>query len=289
MCFKKLQLCLFIFSVLLILFIAIGLEAVAEEPAQEEVKTSAASMISRVAPGELLPISVKLINFGRGKRVDVLITYQILDSNGRVMLEESETKAVETTMSHVKIIQIPEDLPSGKYTVLSRISYKGQEAPAISQFQFTVEKKITGIFISQFILYAGIVLVIGIAFAIVSRLIIKRQRASRLKPHDYPNVSKKERMFYEIISDIIMQMRYRAGDKALKLAKSIQDLVIDEKNGRVLKINKSPAKIIALLVLQYEKHLGRKISFALRKPSQQAKSRLAAVEKNLVIVRRYFE
>ena len=86
-----------------------------------------------------------------------------------------------------------------------------------------------------------------------------------------------------------MQMRYRVGDQALELAGSIDGLVVDENNGKVLEINKSPEKIIALLILKYEKQLGEKVSFAMRKSGKRPKERLIEVEKNLVVVRKYFE
>lgn len=96
-----------------------------------------------------------------------------------------------------------------------------------------------------------------------------------------------------------MQMRSRVGDKAMDIAKDIDDLVIDETSGRVLTIKKSPAKIIALLILKYEKLLGQRVSFMFRKPdplrrisseaSDETKNRLATVDKNLIVVRKYFE
>lgn len=86
-----------------------------------------------------------------------------------------------------------------------------------------------------------------------------------------------------------MQMRSRVGDKAIDIAKDIDDLVIDESNGRVQSIKKSPAKIIALLILKYEKLLGQRVSFMFRKPDDDTKSRLATVDKNLIVVRKYFE
>lgn len=86
-----------------------------------------------------------------------------------------------------------------------------------------------------------------------------------------------------------MQMRYRVGEKAMDIVKDIDDLVIDELSGRVLNIKKSPAKIIALLILKYEKLLGQRVSFMLRKPDDETKSRLDAVNKNLIVVRKYFE
>lgn len=254
-----------------------------------EVKTSGEGLISRLAPGEFLPISVKLINFGGGGRVDVTVNYEIFDKNKEVVLRQSETVAVQTTATFVKTIQIPHDFSGGRYTAKSSIVYKGQRVPATSQFEFTVEKKIAGIFISQFILYSGIALAIGMVFAVVSRLIIKRRRLSRISPHEYSDVPKEKRLFYEIISDTIMQMRYQAGDRALRIARGIDGLLIDGKNGKVLAIKKSPEKIIALLILQYEKHLGQKVNFALRKTDLKTKRRLSEVDKNLIIIRKYFE
>lgn len=86
-----------------------------------------------------------------------------------------------------------------------------------------------------------------------------------------------------------MQMRSRVGDKAIDIAQDIDDLVIDESNGRVQSIKKSPAKIIALLILKYEKLLGQRVSFMFRKPDDETKSRIDAVDKNLIVVRKYFE
>jgi len=261
----------------------------AQAPETAEVKTSGGALISRVAPGEFLPISVKLVNFGGGRRVDVTIDYQILNSNNIAVVTQSETVAVETTAGFVKNLQIPYNLSSGEYTAVSKITYEGQEVPATAQYQFSVEKKIAGIFVSQFILYGAFTLIIGIAFAVVSRLVIKKRRASRLSPHDYSDVPKPDRLFYEILSDTIMQMRYRVGDQALALAHNIDGLTIDEQSGKVLNITRDPAKIIALLVLQYENQLGQKISFALRKTDKETKKHLAPVDKNLVVIRKYFE
>lgn len=257
-----------------------------------EVKTESGTLISRVAPGEFLPLSIKLLNFGGGQKVDVIIEYKIFDKNGNTVLSENETVAVETTASFVKLLQIPLDAPSGEYVARSSILYQDQVVPATAQFSFTVERKIAGIFLSQFILYSGITLLIGVAFAVVSRLVIKRRRTTRFSPHDYSNISKDKRLFFELISDTIMQMRRRVGDEALDIAMEIKGLKIDEE-GRVLTIQKSPSKIIALLVLAYEKSLGQKVSFSMRQTATQqpfeVQAGLKDVHKNVGVVRKYFE
>lgn len=258
---------------------------------QAEIKTSSGGLVSRFAPGELVPLSVELSNFGGTRRADVTITYRILDENGAEVLSDSATVAVETTASFVKIIQLPQNIAPGRYTAISNITYAFQEVPAVSSFQFTVERKIAGIFVSQFLLFGGVTVGVGFAFAVVGRLILKRRRSTRFSPYDYANVSKEQRMYYELISDTIMQMRTRVGDVALEIAGKIDDLAIDKDSGRVLKLKESPAKIMALLILYYEKYLGKKMSFSLReqeKPDMQTKDYLAGIDKNLFVVRKYF-
>ena len=265
-----------------------NLQVLAAEPETTEVKTIGEGMALRVAPGELIPVSVKLMNFGEGKRVDVTVNYQILDSRGTVVVTETETVAVETTASFIKNIQIPHDLLSGKYTAISNVVYEGQEALATSKFDFTVEKKIAGIFISQFIVYGTVTLLIGIGFAIVSRLIMKH-RASRISPHQYLEIPKPDRIFYEIVSDMIAQMRYYAGEKAIEVAGDIGGLTIDKESGKVLKIDKDPSEIAALLLFQYGKHIGKKMKISPRKSDKETKERLRPVEEHLDIIKRYFQ
>lgn len=257
------------------------------ETASGELITSDAGMVIRVAPGEFLPISVKLINFGGRERVDVTIDYQVLDKNNNVLITQNETVAVETSASFVKNIQIPHSMAPGEYYALSKIVYRGQEVPATSRFSFSVEKKIAGIFVSMFILYVAIIIVVGIFFVVVSRLILKR-RVSRNNPHEYGNVPQKDRIFYEIISDQIRQMRFHEGDKALEVVNGIEGLKIDE-NGKVLEINKDPAEIVALLMLQYEKYFGNKVQLDSLKKSGEAKDKMESINQNIEMIKKYFK
>ena len=212
---RKIKLSVLASLVLITLAVWCNFQILAAETKTNEMETGSGRLVSKVAPGEFLPISVKLINFGEGRRVDVDVDYQILNSNNVVVFSQSETVAVETTASFVKNIQIPLDLPSGEYIASSKITYEGQEVPATSKFEFTVERKIAGTFVSQFIFYGTVTILVGIAFAVLSRLIIRR-RASRLALHEYSDVPKEERLFYEIISDMIMQMRYHIADYLVK-------------------------------------------------------------------------
>jgi len=230
-----------------------------------QIQTSGAGLASKVAPGEFLPLSVKLLNFGSRNRVDVTVTYKITDTEGKTIYSAEETVAVETTATFVKTIQIPFETLPGRYVAKSSIVYPGQVAPATTEFPFTVERKILGLFQSDFYRYGGITLLISILMILLGRALIKRHRGARFTVFDYSDIPHDQRTFYEILSDTIMEMRERVGDQALAIAADIDDLKVDRETGRVLDITGPPAKIIAILVSEYEKSLGKKVSFSFRK------------------------
>lgn len=224
------------------------------------VDTSSAGLVTKVAPGELLPISVKLLNFGGGRKVDVIVHYAILANAGAEIYASDETVAVETTAGFVKTIQIPFGTAPGTYVAKTSVTYEGQLVPATTQFPFRVERRIAGLFQSDFLLYGGIALLVSIGMVVLGRSLIRR----RFKPIDYSNLPHDQRVFFELISDTIMGMRERVGDAALDIAAHTEGLVIDEQTGRVLKLTESPSKVIARLVFGYEQTLGQRVSFAFR-------------------------
>jgi uncharacterized membrane protein len=264
-------------TIICFFFVTIGLffglskaqtEAQIDPTENAEVSTTNAGLVVKVADGDALPISIKLSNFGGGKRVDVLLKYSILTSKGVEIYSISDTIAVETTASFIKTITIPSGTAPGTYIAKTSIIYNGQLVPATTQFTFTVEPKILGIFQNDFILYGIIIVVVGFLLILLGSALIKRSRMMRLAPLDYSDVPKNQRIFYEILSDTIMQMRQRAGDEALDIASHVNGLKIDEKTGRILSISDQPSKIIATLVAEYEKLLGKKVSFSFRREAE---------------------
>jgi hypothetical protein len=249
----------------LISILYLGCFAPANTPAAPQVQTTGAGLVSKVAPGEFLPLSVKLVNFGASNRVDVGISYEIIDARGFKIYSAKDTVAVETTANFIKTIQIPFDAAPGRYIARSSIVYPDQTAPAATEFPFAVERKILGFFQSEFYFYGGITLLISAIAGIASHLWVRRRRATRLEFMDYSDIPGNMRTFYEILSDTIIQMRQRVGDDALFIAANIDGLKIDAKTGRVLALTEKPSKIIATLVSEYEKVLGKKVSFSFRK------------------------
>ncbi len=218
-----------------------------------------------MAPGELLPVSVKLLNVSGTRRLDVQVYYSVLSHENESIYSSSETVAVETTASYVKMVQIPYYIIPGVYNVRVTIKYDGQTVPATSHFPFTVEKKIGGIFQTTILTYVALALLSALFLAIA--LVIFRKKyhnRSRLSPIEYSDVPNNMRTFYEIISDTIMDMRQRVGDQAIVIANRIEGLKIDPESGKVLSVSTNPSKIIAELVAEYERELGKKVSFLFR-------------------------
>lgn len=228
------------------------------------LQSNSASLDVKVAPGELLPVSVKLSNFGGGKRVDITLSYLITSDKGVEIYKTTETVAVETTNNFIKTIQIPDNTPPGTYTAKTSIIYQGQVTPATTQFSFKVERKILGLYQNEFFLYGGGTLFLSLLMVGVGYMLVKRRDLSRYAPINYSHVPHHERVFYELVSDTVLGMRQKVGDRALHIASKVDGLKIDPETGRILKLTKTPSKIIAELVSGYEKSLGEKVSFSFR-------------------------
>ncbi len=255
---------IFFIGLLSVIFLSNGVFVNAQDSG-DLIKTHSEATSNKIAPGEFLPISVKLVNFGSQKRVDVIVTYQILDNNGQQVFSEGETVAVDTTANFIKRIQLPKDIKPDTYTVQTSMKYPYQEAPAISKFQIEVERKFGKFFISDLIIYGLSILVIVVIAVILTYFLSRQKQDFNIDYHDYSDKPKDQMIYYEILSDIISEMRLRIGEDALKIAEDIPDLQIDNKTGLILNINNDPSKIIATIIARYEKLLGHKINISLRR------------------------
>ncbi len=247
----------------LLLLLTVGAVSVvfAQTDIATEFSSASESSGSKFAPGEFLPLSIKLVNFGSLQRVDVAMDYSIFDNTNTRVHSERETLAVDTTASFVKRIQLPFVLKPGVYTAVTSLRYPDQKQPAVSKFPFQVEPKIGGVFRSDLLFYALIfVLTLVVIWSLLYLLMRRNSRHQAV--FDYSDKPQPETIYYEMLSNIIAQMRLHSGDEALALALNIPDLDIDAKTGRIINIKQDPAKIMALLVARYEKLTGRQLNFS---------------------------
>ena len=257
------QLCGLLFAPLL--FMPLVSHGQTATGSQLSVGSSNTELVLKVAPGDRLPVSIKLANFGATHRVDVFIKYGIFSNSGNELYTTSETVALETTANFVKFIDVPSRFSPGAYVMKTEIRYEGQVTPSVSQFPFVVERKILGLFQSDLILYGGGTILIVILLLLVSQAQLNKRRSERFTPFDYSDIPHDQRTFYEILSDMIMGMRQRVGEKAFVMAQGIDGLSIDMQTGKIVSITRSPSKVIAELVSVYEHSFGKRISFSLRR------------------------
>ncbi|MFC1691474.1 hypothetical protein ACFL0W_04815 [Nanoarchaeota archaeon] len=90
----------------------------------------------RIAIGDSLQFVFALTNFGTKGRFDVKMTYDIVDMTTEETIAFSEeTLAIETSLSKVVEIELPDDLPTGRYKVDVKATYKDQEADSSELFR----------------------------------------------------------------------------------------------------------------------------------------------------------
>ena len=93
-----------------------------------------------ITPEQTLLTSIELFNLGTDKRADVKLEYMITDEFDNIILEQTETVAVETQVNLVRYFDLPSGLEEGRYKVFATILY-GDEQEAVAQDSFFIKKE----------------------------------------------------------------------------------------------------------------------------------------------------
>ncbi|MCK4650231.1 hypothetical protein KAT36_03275 [Candidatus Pacearchaeota archaeon] len=138
----------------------------------------------KISPGEEMTFEIALMRLlQRQETMDVTVNYVIKDEEENEVLSLSDTRAIETTLSFVKRIDLPEDLIEGKYFLYVQVEYEGKIASASSWFEVESEKSLVE-FIKDFKSYlistAVMILLLIIAF-FAFRLIKNPKNVARKK------------------------------------------------------------------------------------------------------------
>jgi len=97
-------------------------------------------LTERVKPGNLVRAVLNMLNVGGPKaKVDVALFYSIKDRENNVLVEASDTFAVNEGEERELSLPLPEDAESGIYNFEALAKYVGREA--VSSKPFTVEKE----------------------------------------------------------------------------------------------------------------------------------------------------
>lgn len=239
----------------------------------------------QAAPGEYLSIPITLELVGGQNNGDIAIQYQIRDRNGDVVLEETDTFVAATADPHTKRMLIPKQFLTGTYIGMVSILSAGQPITEPMKFPFIVEPKIIGVFVSTLAYYGWITFFVVLLLFIGGLWIFYKKT---LAVQSYTHIPESERMFYEIIGDMIRQMHELIGDKAYKIADAVVGLTIDLSTGRVLRISKDPTEMIATLLLRYQNIMKKDVKISVRSKGAKVMEHLTSVANTYSTFDKYF-
>jgi hypothetical protein len=237
----------------------------------------------RVAPGGILTIPMTLQAANGGNFSGIMIRYQIL-SGEHTVVDETDTVNDLSIATLPKAIHIPANLLPGTYDAAAMLLVSAdQTGPELVRFRFTIERKIAGMFASQFIIgMCTLGIIIGmIALYIV---VLKRKKSG----YDYSDIPEPDRKYYEMIGDMISQMHGSIGDLAYKMAGSITGMSVDKATGRITKMTKDPSEVLSVLYIKYENVFKRKLKISARTKKKNEEDSAAVLTKELDTFEKYF-
>jgi hypothetical protein len=152
-----------------------------------------------VNPGQNLKFQVTLYNLGFTKRVDVFINYTIKSvETDNIIAKLSETMAIETSLSFMRTIKIPEDTEPGVYTIDAIANYDDKKATSVASFNVVKPSWIVGLLlqiVTNWITYLILFVLIPLIYIIkklYERYRMKKvYRARYVKPVDLNKLPKK--------------------------------------------------------------------------------------------------
>lgn len=137
-----------------------------------DVKMEIPNKFRYVLPGEEVFAEIEVYNLGDSERVDVFFDYIVKNSKGEEILFEQDSLAVETSANFLKGIEIPLNVPFGKYVFYVRANYANQTA--IASVLFNVGRK-SAIPVAAGIITFIIVLIVCIILVIFRIRKIKKE------------------------------------------------------------------------------------------------------------------
>lgn len=154
-----------------------------------DIKATIPSQYKVVSPGERVSAEIMIYNLGETGRIDANIGYIVKDSNGKTIVDNEESIAIETQASFIKTIQLPRDIAYGYYLLYIKVSYNGNVASASDDF--SVAEKLSAED-RNLIMLVGVIIVIIILLAILYEFMRLRRTIGLMKIDE--NTLKKEKL-----------------------------------------------------------------------------------------------
>ncbi len=160
--------------------ILIGLEIISKQELFD-VEIDLSEKYKIITCGEELIFKTRIYNLGETKRVDAYIEYFIKDKDGKIILYEEETNAIETHLDTVKEFNFPKDILPGDYVIYVKVKY-GEEIASATQW-FSIEEECFYKKYSKEITYGsiGFSIILLIITIILLFIVLKNKKRSTRK------------------------------------------------------------------------------------------------------------
>lgn len=229
-----------------------------KDMAYGETIMSIPEALSSLSPGDSLVVETRLREFDFKDKADIIIEYEIDNSEGELVLRQHETVALQTQASFLKTFTLPSDLGFGRYLVHGTIKDLEMNVLATTTASFDISKPIAGYSqsqsgwtISKNALLALSILAIMILLALLSKY-LRSEKATKIT-----NSPINQKPGYkELVEAIIRQNHFFGGKKSIDLANRIKGLKVDE-NGKILTMKENGKETMINLIDLYRISIGQ--------------------------------
>ncbi len=156
------------------------------EKAEPLMDVKIETLTKEVNPGDFLRSQVTLYNMGMTKKIDVTLIYTIRDVyTSKIAVKDSETLAIENSLSFVRTIHIPKSVKPGKYAIEVVAYYDNKTATAVSSFDVVEMPVIVLFFISVLTSWQLYIFIAGVIVTLLIRRMIESVTTGRKKKSKY--------------------------------------------------------------------------------------------------------
>ncbi|MBU5689415.1 MAG: DUF853 family protein [Candidatus Aenigmarchaeota archaeon] len=150
-------------------------------PIQINVKTITKSL----KPNETLAFEISIFSLTQRKEINGLLQYSIQKVKGEEIYTEKETGLIKLPYQSIKYVHLPENITSGKYYVITNLTYEDQYLSALDSFEVTTPI-ITAKTLRYVLIALGSVLALTISIIAVRRYLEwKKSRYRYIFPVDF--------------------------------------------------------------------------------------------------------
>ena len=156
-----------------------------------DVRAEIESSYKKVIPGGNVLAQIRIFNMGGEGRKDIHIDYIIKGYSGKELVRETESLAIETQVTFLKEIKIPDDAKDESYILYVKVTYEGKVASASDNFN-VISSKVT----SKEKIYIVIIIILAVILSLIiyfttlhmSQHRTKRGTSKKLKSKDQINL-----------------------------------------------------------------------------------------------------